>query len=254
MIVGVYLSGTGNTKHCMELFCRSLDVNAKLIPIEDPQAADAIKAAHKIVLGYPVQFSNAPFMVQDFISRHAEIWRGKHVICLATMGLFSGDGAGCAARLLKKHGAVIRGGLHLVMPDSVSDSKLLKKTVEQNREIIAAADRKTAAAVEGIRNGKYPKDGISVFAHIAGLFGQRLWFYRKTQGYSDAWKVSSACIGCGLCTRICPMGNLQMQQGKPASAGKCTMCYRCISRCPKQAITLLGDRVQEQCRFDKYSK
>ena len=34
---------------------------------------------------------------------------------------------------------------------------------------------------------------------------------------------------------------------------KCTMCYRCISRCPQKAITLLGDGVIEQCRFEKYS-
>ncbi|WP_425355337.1 hypothetical protein [Pseudoramibacter faecis] len=30
------------------------------------------------------------------------------------------------------------------------------------------------------------------------------------------------------------------------------MCYRCISQCPRQAITLIGDKVQEQCQFSKY--
>lgn len=34
---------------------------------------------------------------------------------------------------------------------------------------------------------------------------------------------------------------------------KCTMCYRCISHCPKMAITLIGDEVKEQCQFEKYS-
>lgn len=42
-------------------------------------------------------------------------------------GLFSGDGTGCAARLLKKYGAQILGGVQIKMPDSVCDSKLLKK-------------------------------------------------------------------------------------------------------------------------------
>ena len=64
-MVGIYLSGTGNTKHCIE----------------------------------------------------------------NTMGAFSGDGAGCTARLLKKYGAHILGGLHVKMPDSVCDSKLLTKAV-----------------------------------------------------------------------------------------------------------------------------
>lgn len=29
------------------------------------------------------------------------VWKEKKVLCVATMGLFSGDGAGCSARLLK---------------------------------------------------------------------------------------------------------------------------------------------------------
>lgn len=251
-MVGVYLSGTGNTKHCMELFCRSLDANVKLIPIEDAQVVEVIKTADKIVIGYPTQYSNAPYMVRDFIIKHSKLWKGKQVFCLVTMGAFSGDGAGCTARLLKKYGALILGGLHLRMPNSVCDSKLLKKPLEQNRELVAAADRKIKTSVANIRNGKYPQDGLSAFAHIAGLLGQRLWFYKKTQGYSDQLKISSKCIGCGLCSKICPMGNIHMEQGRPIPDKKCTMCYRCISSCPQQAITLNGDRVQEQCRFEKY--
>ena len=41
---------------------------------------------------------------------------------IATMGLFSGDGAGMLARLLKNYGAIIVGGLHLKMPDSICDA------------------------------------------------------------------------------------------------------------------------------------
>ena len=66
------------------------------------------------------------------------------------MGLFSGDGAGCSARLLKKCGASIVGGLHICMPDSICDVKLLKRSVEKNREIIKAADRKIEKCAQAI--------------------------------------------------------------------------------------------------------
>jgi hypothetical protein len=52
------------------------------------------------------------------------------------MGLFSGDGTGCSARLLKKYGAKIVGGLHIKMPDCIGDVKLLKKTLDANKNII----------------------------------------------------------------------------------------------------------------------
>lgn len=150
-MVGIYLSGTGNTKHCIEKLVKILDNSAKTLPLESKNVVDEIRKNDIIIIGYPTQFSNAPYMVRDFIISHAEIWDEKKVLCVATMGAFSGDGAGCTARLLKKQGAVILGGLHIHMPDSVCDSKLLKKTVEENQKIIYEADKKIEKTAQDIQ-------------------------------------------------------------------------------------------------------
>lgn len=251
-MLGIYLSGTGNTRHCIEKLVGLLDKTARTIPLEQENVVKEIEQNDTIILGYPTQYSNAPFMVRDFIKANSQLWKGKNILCVATMGAFSGDGAGCTARLLKKYGAVILGGLHIHMPDSVCDSKLLKKSLEDNKKIVIEADKKIAMAAQKINNGKYPKEGITFLSHLIGLFGQRLWFYNKTKGYSNKLKINDACIGCGLCSSLCPMKNIKMENGKAKSNDRCTMCYRCISSCPKQAITLLGDKVQEQCRFERY--
>ena len=251
-MLGVYLSGTGNTKHCVERLLTLTDGAANTVRIEDSSAAEKIRAADTVLLAYPTQFSNVPYMVRDFIRKNHEIWQNKRVLCMTTMGAFSGDGAGCAARELKKHGAVIIGGLHIRMPDAVCDSKMLKKTREQNLELIKNADRKIDEVAAEIKRGKYPRDGLGAIPHIAGLLGQRLWFYSKTTGYSKALKVSFACVGCGLCEKLCPVGNISVKDGRAVSAGRCAMCYRCISSCPKKALTLLGKEVVEQCRFENY--
>ncbi|MGN0163669.1 MAG: EFR1 family ferrodoxin [Candidatus Ornithomonoglobus sp.] len=251
-MLGIYLSGTGNTKHCIEKLTSLLDNSAKSIPLESTNVIEEIKKNSAIILGYPTQYSNAPYMVRDFINRNKMLWNGKKILCVATMGAFSGDGAGCTARLLKKYGATILGGLHIKMPDSVCDSKLLKKTIEQNKEIVIQADKKIEFAAQQIKQDKYPKDGITLISHIIGLLGQRLWFYGKTTGYTDKLKISKNCIGCELCVSLCPMKNISVQNGKAVADKKCTMCYRCISHCPQKAITLLGSEVKEQCRYEKY--
>lgn len=251
-MLGVYLSGTGNTKHCVEKLVRLLDNSAKILPIESDNVIGEIEKHDTIIIGHPTQFSNAPYMVRDFINKNKNIWEGKKVLCVATMGAFSGDGAGCTARLLKKYGAVILGGLHIKMPDFVCDSKLLKKTLEENRKIVMQADKKIEVVAAQIKQGRYPKEGITFISHIAGLFGQRLWFYGKTSGYTDKLKISSDCVGCGLCVSLCPMKNITLKNDKAVAGENCTMCYRCISRCPQKAVTLLGDEVKEQCQFEKY--
>lgn len=251
-MVGIYFSGTGNTRHCVELLVTLTDKDAECISITDKRALKKIESNEIIFLGYPTQFSNMPYFVRDFIKSNREVWKGKKIFCISTMGAFSGDGAGCSARELKKYGAIILGGLHVHMPDAVCDSKLLKKSAIENQEIIKEADEKINRVANEIKAGKYPQEGVTFLAHICGLFGQRLWFYNKTTGYTDKIKVNEDCIRCGKCVSVCPMGNLSIKDNRVVPGNKCTMCYSCISQCPQKALTLLGKTVVEQCRYEKY--
>ena len=112
-MIGIYFSGTGNSKYCVYKFLQEYGGDSLAFSIEQDEAAAHIKNSSEIIIGYPVQFSNIPKMLYDYIVKNRRLWRGKRIFIIATMGLFSGDGAGILARLLKKHGAVIIGGLHL---------------------------------------------------------------------------------------------------------------------------------------------
>lgn len=251
-MTGIYFSGTGNTKHCAELLLSLLGPDEKSLPMETPDAKKAIQEADCILFAYPIQYSNLPVMVRDFILENPALWRGKQVLCLATMGMFSGDGAGCGARLLKKCGAHVIGGLHIKMPDSISDVKLLKRSLAENQAIVREADEKLKVWAERIKHGEYPQEGLGACSRLAGALGQRVWFRRKTKDYSRGLKISGSCTGCGTCVRLCPMKNLCIEGGRAVAEDRCTMCYRCISACPAQAITLLGHKVVEQGRYEKY--
>lgn len=252
-MLGLYFSGTGNSKYCIEKFLQEYDPKAEAFSIEDEDVPRKIEQHKELVFSYPVQFSNLPKIVRDFVKQYQQLWQGKRVFVIATMGLFSGDGAGMLARMLHQYGAVVTGGLHLKMPDSISDEKALKRPIEENRRLVANAGKKAAEAARNTQKGTPPQDGIGPFCHLAGLFGQRLYFYNRTKRYTDKLKIdSSRCIGCGQCAAVCPMKNITLVDGSAKSGERCTMCYRCISRCPQQCITLLGKRVVEQCRIERY--
>ena len=249
-MLGIYFSGTGNTKFCVEKFVGFYD--GELVSIEEKNVADKIKESEDLVFAYPVQYSNIPKIVRDFIVHNKELWKNKNIFIIATMGLFSGDGAGLAARMLKKYGAYITGGLHLKMPDSVCDVKALKRPFEENKKNIRLAVEKIENSAKDMKSGNAPKEGLGFLYHLAGLLGQRLYFYNKTKKYSNKLKISSYCIGCGKCAELCPMKNIKIENKKAVSGDRCTMCYRCISKCPKKAITLIGKEVIEQCGIERY--
>jgi ferredoxin len=251
-MIALYFSGTGNTRYCLTKLVRCLDPSAPIVPLEDLAAAALLKKEKTVFLGYPTQFSNIPYFVRDFILRNGGLWAGKSVFLLNTMGAFSGDGTGVAARLLRKRGAKILGGLFLKMPDSIADVKALKKSHERNEAIVRAAEKAVEAASLSIKEGRYPQQGLGFWAHMAGLFGQRLWFFDRTRGYSNKLKVSSACEGCGLCLEGCPTHNLSLVAGKAVPSGRCAMCYRCVVHCPKKAITILGKEVIDPIKIEDF--
>lgn len=178
---------------------------------------------------------------------------GEKIFILCTMGLFSGDGAGVSARLFRRYGASVLGGLHVKMPDCIGDVKLLKKPLSKNRKIVAEANKKISRAARRISAGAYPQNGLGMFDRLAGLFFQRLYFGRKTKRYYEGVKVDSQkCVGCGACVSLCPMGNISVAEKGVRFAGKCTMCYRCFANCPQKAITVIGKRVYDQNKLQNY--
>lgn len=252
-MLGMYFSGTGNTRYCVTKFVEYFDEKNIAISIETPGIDKIIANQDVIVFGYPIYFSNTPKIVRDFLIENKSCFLNKKVFIIATMGLFSGDGTGCSARILKKYGARILGGLHLRMPDCIGDGKLLKKSLVKNRVMIKKADLKIYSSVQKLKAGKPDREGLNFIYHLAGLFGQRLWFYGKTMTYKNKPDINrQKCIGCGRCADICPMQNLKIESGKAVANGKCTMCYRCFSHCPTHALTILGKKVYEQCRLENY--
>lgn len=252
-MLGIYFSGTGNSRYALDVFLKEYNNSSVIFSIEDVGLIEEIKNHEELVFSYPVQYSTVPKILRDFINANPNLWQGKKVFIIATMGLFSGDGSGILGRLLQSHGAVVFGGLHLIMPDSIADEKVLKRTDKKNRELVKNANRKIMEAVADIKNGKSPQEGLSYLSRIIGFFGQRLWFGYKTKNYNSKLKIDeNKCIGCSICVNICPTKNIEIKDKKAKGNDKCTMCYRCINRCPKKAITLLGKSVIEQTSIENH--
>lgn len=93
-MVGIYFSGTGNSRYAVECFCNEYDEVAKAFSIEDDNVIEAVKTDEMLVVAYLVQYSTVPKILCDFIIENKKFWGNRKVFIIATMGLFNGYGAG----------------------------------------------------------------------------------------------------------------------------------------------------------------
>ena len=87
-MIGIYFSGTGNTKYCLEKFVSLYDRNIEITPLEDEGTIEKVAHHKDIIFAYPIYYSNLPKIVQDFICGNSDVWKEKHIFIIATMGLF----------------------------------------------------------------------------------------------------------------------------------------------------------------------
>lgn len=63
---------------------------------------------------------------------------------------------------------------------------------------------------------------------------------------------AAACVGCGLCRRVCPAHNIALERGRArALSDGCIMCGQCSAVCPQRAISIEGFGSGQAERPDK---
>lgn len=62
------------------------------------------------------------------------------------------------------------------------------------------------------------------------------WFIRFAMS-PEPFHANAMCVGCGICARSCPLGNITMgDDRRPCWGNNCALCLRCYHACPHNAV------------------
>jgi NAD-dependent dihydropyrimidine dehydrogenase PreA subunit len=230
----LYFSGTGNTEYLAREFSARMD--GECLSVEEGADFDGLIKGHDTVcFCYPIYGSRPPFIMREFVLRHLEALEGKKLIILVTQMMFSGDGARAFADLLPDGHAEIIYAEHFNMPNNVCNFIVCGLTVfrepseKKLRKIFSRVETKVEKACRDIKAGIVIKRGFNGFSRALGKVQGIPWIGSMEPKARRSVKIDDKlCTKCGLCTKICPMKN----------QNNCTVCYRCVNRCPQRAITV----------------
>lgn len=232
----LYFSGTGNSKYCAKKISDSLNESLVSINLNLKNNINEIDLKNDVTLGIivPTYDYNLPWVVDKYIMNLNIKNKGDN---LYTYALFTcgGKNSGMCAKtldeILIKKGIKLNFNETIPMPDNYI---LLYKLDTKNNDIkMNNANKKIESIVKKIKEketNKVKKDGF-----ILSFFSKLII---KSQKDTSKFKVNNECIGCKLCSKVCPLNIIKMENNKPLWENKeCSCCLSCINRCPKKAIS-----------------
>lgn len=234
-----YFTGTGNSLYV-----------AKQIEKEPVSIAQVIHRKHMeftadtIGIAAPVYGHEVPPMVKDFLKK--AVFHTGYFYMILTYGNRHGGAAELAKQLCEECGIAVDYINVILMVDNwlpgfdMEEQKKLDKNVEGQLAAILA-------------DLKVRKQMISkVTANDRTIHKQFL--DRMSQMPADAWqhllRITNACVGCGICEKVCPSGSIRVVDGKAVhTPGRCQTCLACTHACPHKAIRLTIPEKNPQARY-----
>ena len=113
--------------------------------------------------------------------------------------------------------------------DMAEQMKMDKHIPEQLEKIKADLGQRMRWVKPATEEARRAHDGFVAFSRLDPEVG----FLMRSEKY---FQVTDACIGCGVCTEVCPRGNYELTSTGVKTEGDCDFCFACIHNCPQKAI------------------
>ncbi len=243
-----YFTGTGNTLAAARKLAAV--TGGALIPIAPFKDEPFVySGAEAVGVVYPVYYAGPPAIVCEFLEKLK--FEGRpYLFAAATFGGSAGRSFTMIREIMRGKGMEMDACFGIHMPQNA-----FKKPWERQDKLTAQAEKRAQKVAEAVlrrkkgthhanallemmmkpMNGPVRKASRKAVAEFAGESGE-LEFNDLIRLSDKNFEATEECSVCGLCEKVCPTCNIQMQGGRPVWLHRCENCLACAHWCPERAI------------------
>lgn len=234
-----YFTGTGNSLYV----AKQLEKN----PLSIPQVIHSENLSFqddKIGIVCPIFGHEVPEMVKKFLEKAT--FSTEYFYIILTYGKRQGGAAELANELIKSLGMKVNYINTIVMVDNylpvfdMNEEKVLDKKVDEQIAKIKKdiKDRKCEIQVATEEDKKVHNMYLEIRKNM------------PEDAFINLFNITDKCTGCGVCTKVCPVGCYHIENGKAIQESDgCQTCMACIHNCPQKAITLTMPEKNPNARY-----
>lgn len=255
-----YFSGTGNSLWVARTLSRILGEPLVSIADELKKATEEYRYElgpdERILFVFPVHSWGPAIPVMRLIRRLSFTRGGRqtappsvYVVC--TCGDECGHTARIIGKALRKRGLSPAACYSVQMPNNyvlMPGFSVDPETVEKQK--LQQAPARVEAIAARIADGG--GEDVKLYHRGSLPFLKSYAVYPLFTNFAagkNSFYATDACIGCGVCARICPTDTIRLAaDGRPCWADTCVQCVACIHRCPARAIEY-GKVTQRKGRY-----
>jgi ferredoxin len=245
-----YFTGTGNSLTIAKIL-HSLMPGSHLLPIASLSKEEPIRTdADMVGIVFPVYYSDLPNVIQRF-AKQLEPRTDAYVFAICTYGGAAGNSLKHLQQILQPKGGLSAGfGVHMPQNAFYKFWENKQRIYDKSAKRIQVIHKKIASQKKGMYysnvilqklitpfNGWIRKMTIRFFEEITQTPYDSQHTMEELIPISDtSFRSTDNCTSCGICEQICPVGNIQLKDGRPNWLHHCENCLACYHYCPQQAI------------------
>jgi len=252
-------SATGNTLHAAKLVKESLKdkgVFIKAISEKDDIIKNETNLPESIGIYFPCYYGSMPKLVEKFI-RKLQISPKVYIYSVVTAGGSTGYCNKELSKLLKYKGLVLSFGADITYSSNYMPGWYYNYIYKSPEKITSNLDKFKMQA-QKISKTILNKEKSEIKGSYVGYLLPKLisqsYLVKDTRPHDREYAVSEKCNMCGLCEKICPVENIEINNKYHIFKHKCQRCLACVQYCPQQAFIINNQPMDKERYVNPFIK